>query len=76
VIWTLPDGDTYVITPGSALLLPGLCERQHTGRPGTRNTDNPNRRTRTRPTGSERRRAGTLLSRMDHPAGKHLDQNR
>lgn len=25
VIWTLPDGHTYVTTPGSALLFPGLC---------------------------------------------------
>nr|WP_164843444.1 DUF222 domain-containing protein [Mycobacterium lepraemurium] len=25
VIWTLPDGDTYVTTPGSALLFPSLC---------------------------------------------------
>lgn len=25
VIWTLPDGQTYVTTPGSALLFPGLC---------------------------------------------------
>ncbi|BBN48980.1 hypothetical protein JPH1_34550 [Mycobacterium avium subsp. hominissuis] len=25
VIWTLPDGDTYVTTPGSALLFPTLC---------------------------------------------------
>ncbi len=25
VIWTLPGGDTYVTTPGSALLFPSLC---------------------------------------------------
>ncbi len=25
VIWRLPDGHTYVTTPGSALLFPGLC---------------------------------------------------
>ncbi|OBJ01791.1 hypothetical protein A5660_22965 [Mycobacterium alsense] len=25
VIWTLPDGNTYVTTPGSALLFPSLC---------------------------------------------------
>jgi hypothetical protein len=25
VIWTLPDGHTYVTTPGSALLFPSLC---------------------------------------------------
>jgi Domain of unknown function (DUF222) len=25
VIWTLPDGHTYVTTPGSALLFPNLC---------------------------------------------------
>ena len=25
VIWRLPDGQTYVTTPGSALLFPGLC---------------------------------------------------
>jgi hypothetical protein len=25
VIWTLPDGQTYVTTPGSALLFPALC---------------------------------------------------
>jgi hypothetical protein len=25
VIWTLPDGQTYVTTPGSALLFPSLC---------------------------------------------------
>ncbi len=25
VIWTLPSGRTYVTTPGSALLFPGLC---------------------------------------------------
>jgi Domain of unknown function (DUF222) len=25
VIWTLPDGRTYVTTPGSALLFPSLC---------------------------------------------------
>jgi hypothetical protein len=25
VIWTLPDGHTYVTTPGSALLFPDLC---------------------------------------------------
>jgi hypothetical protein len=25
VIWTLPGGDTYVTTPGSAWLFPGLC---------------------------------------------------
>ena len=25
VIWDLPDGHTYVTTPGSALLFPGLC---------------------------------------------------
>lgn len=25
VIWTLPDRDTYVTTPGSALLFPSLC---------------------------------------------------
>ncbi len=25
VIWQLPDGQTYVTTPGSALLFPGLC---------------------------------------------------
>ncbi len=25
VIWTLPDGHTYVTTPGSALLFPTLC---------------------------------------------------
>jgi hypothetical protein len=25
VIWDLPDGQTYVTTPGSALLFPGLC---------------------------------------------------
>ncbi len=25
VIWTLPDGHTYVSTPGSALLFPSLC---------------------------------------------------
>ncbi len=25
VIWILPDGDTYVTTPGSALLFPALC---------------------------------------------------
>lgn len=27
VIWRLPDGHTYVTTPGSALLFPGLCVR-------------------------------------------------
>ncbi len=26
VIWTLPDGQTYVTTPGSALLFPSLCQ--------------------------------------------------
>ncbi len=25
IVWTLPDGDTYVTTPGSALLFPSLC---------------------------------------------------
>ncbi|OBH54786.1 HNH endonuclease signature motif containing protein [Mycobacterium sp. E2479] len=25
VIWTLPDGHTYITTPGSALLFPSLC---------------------------------------------------
>ena len=25
IIWTLPNGHTYVTTPGSALLFPGLC---------------------------------------------------
>ncbi|HYB81473.1 MAG TPA: HNH endonuclease signature motif containing protein, partial [Mycobacterium sp.] len=25
VIWTIPDGQTYVTTPGSALLFPSLC---------------------------------------------------
>ena len=25
VIWTSPSGDTYVTTPGSALLFPSLC---------------------------------------------------
>jgi hypothetical protein len=25
LIWTLPDGQTYVTTPGSALLFPNLC---------------------------------------------------
>jgi hypothetical protein len=25
VIWTLPDGHTYVTTPGSGLLFPSLC---------------------------------------------------
>ena len=25
VIWTLPDGDTYVTSPGSALFFPALC---------------------------------------------------
>jgi hypothetical protein len=25
VIWTLPDGHTYITTPGSALLFPTLC---------------------------------------------------
>jgi len=25
VIWRLPDGHTYVTTPGGALLFPGLC---------------------------------------------------
>jgi hypothetical protein len=25
VIWTLPDGQTYITTPGSALLFPTLC---------------------------------------------------
>jgi hypothetical protein len=25
VIWDLPDGHTYVTTPGSALLFPSLC---------------------------------------------------
>jgi hypothetical protein len=25
VIWRLPDGHTYVTTPGSALLFPSLC---------------------------------------------------
>ena len=25
MIWTLPDGHTYVTTPGSALLFPSLC---------------------------------------------------
>ena len=25
VIWVLPDGHTYVTTPGSALLFPRLC---------------------------------------------------
>ncbi|OBB97132.1 HNH endonuclease signature motif containing protein [Mycobacterium sp. 852002-40037_SCH5390672] len=25
VIWTLPDGHTYITTPGSALLFPALC---------------------------------------------------
>ncbi|WP_246541088.1 HNH endonuclease signature motif containing protein [Mycobacterium spongiae] len=25
VIWSVPDGQTYVTTPGSALLFPGLC---------------------------------------------------
>ena len=25
VIWTLPDGQVYVTTPGSALLFPSLC---------------------------------------------------
>ena len=25
VIWRLPDGHTYITTPGSALLFPGLC---------------------------------------------------
>jgi hypothetical protein len=25
VIWRLPDGQTYVTTPGSALLFPSLC---------------------------------------------------
>jgi hypothetical protein len=25
VIWVLPDGHTYVTTPGSALLFPSLC---------------------------------------------------
>ena len=25
MIWTLPDGQTYVTTPGSALLFPTLC---------------------------------------------------
>ncbi|OBH90965.1 HNH endonuclease signature motif containing protein [Mycobacterium sp. E2733] len=25
IIWRLPDGHTYVTTPGSALLFPGLC---------------------------------------------------
>ncbi|WP_313863458.1 hypothetical protein [Mycobacterium sp.] len=29
MIWTLPYGHTCVISPGSALLLPGLCQRQH-----------------------------------------------
>ncbi|GAB1814111.1 HNH endonuclease signature motif containing protein [Mycobacterium sp. MUNTM1] len=27
VIWSLPDGQTYVTTPGSALLFPQLCAR-------------------------------------------------
>jgi hypothetical protein len=26
VIWTSPSGQTYVTTPGSALLFPSLCE--------------------------------------------------
>ncbi|HME20839.1 MAG TPA: hypothetical protein VKI44_05675, partial [Acetobacteraceae bacterium] len=25
IIWRLPDGHTYVTTPGSALLFPRLC---------------------------------------------------
>ncbi|WP_419884359.1 hypothetical protein [Mycobacterium scrofulaceum] len=31
LIWRLPDGHTYVTTPGSALLFPGLCAS--TGQP-------------------------------------------
>ena len=27
VIWFIPDGQTYVTTPGSALLFPSLCAR-------------------------------------------------
>jgi hypothetical protein len=26
VIWTSPSGDTYITTPGSALLFPSLCQ--------------------------------------------------
>jgi hypothetical protein len=33
LIWTLPDGHTYVTTPGSALLFPSLCAP--TGHPPT-----------------------------------------
>jgi hypothetical protein len=45
VIWRLPAGQTYVTTAGSVLRFPGLWERQDKRRPGTRNTDNPNRPT-------------------------------
>lgn len=36
VIWNLPDGHTYVTTPGSALLFPSLCVP--TGNPTARTT--------------------------------------
>jgi Domain of unknown function (DUF222)/HNH endonuclease len=35
VIWTLPDGPTYVTTPGSALLFPTLCMPTGDVSPGT-----------------------------------------
>ncbi len=41
VIWTLPDGHTYVTTPGSALLFPCLCAP--TGNPPVRETANTER---------------------------------
>lgn len=42
VIWTLPDGQTYVTTPGSALLFPSLCVP--TGPAGAAETSTTDRR--------------------------------
>lgn len=55
IIWTSPSGDTYVTTPGSALLFPTLCaptaavtERSIPNDPGGPRTAMMPRRTRTR----------------------------